>query len=71
MSIGANVKHLRTEKEMSQEELAQAVGVSRAMIAQVERGTKSLTLALGKEIADVFGVPINELLEDGAADSGE
>ena len=30
----------------------------------MERGTKALTMELGKEISEVLGVPINELLRD-------
>lgn len=64
MSIGANLKRLRTDKGMSQTELAGAVNVTQSMIAQVERGTKALTMELGKEISEVLGVSVNELLED-------
>lgn len=64
LSIGANLKRLRTDKGMSQTELAGAVNVTQSMIAQVERGTKALTMELGKEISEVLGVSVNELLED-------
>ena len=64
MSIGANLKRLRTNKGISQLELATAVNVTQPMIAQIERGTKALTMELGKEIAEVLKVSINELLED-------
>lgn len=64
MSIGANLKRLRTDKGMSQTELAGAVNVTQSMIAQVERGTKALTMELGKKISEVLGVSVNELLED-------
>lgn len=62
MSIGQNLKRLRNEKGISQSELAAGVGISQPMIAQVERGTKSLTLELGKEIADYLGATVDELL---------
>lgn len=64
MSIGANLKRLRTDKGLSQTELAEAVNVTQPMIAQIERGTKSLTMELGKEISEVLKVSVNELLED-------
>ena len=64
LSIGANLKRLRTDKGMSQTELAGAVNVTQSMIAQVERGTKALTMELGKKISEVLGVSVNELLED-------
>ena len=64
LSIGANLKRLRTDKGMSQTELAEAVNVTQSMIAQIERGTKSLTMELGKEVSEALKVSVNELLED-------
>ena len=49
---------------MSQVELAGAVNVTQSMIAQIERGTKALTMELGREISETLGVSINELLEE-------
>ena len=49
---------------MSQTELAEAVNVTQSMIAQIERGTKSLTMELGKEVSEALKVSVNELLED-------
>lgn len=63
MSIGTNLKRIRKDKGMSQQELAEAVGVTQSMIAQIERGTKALTMELGKEIAKVLEVKIDKLLE--------
>lgn len=67
MSIGANLKRLRTDREMSQAELAEMVNVTQSMIAQIERGTKALSLELGREISEVLGISINELLKDDIA----
>lgn len=64
MSIGANLKRLRMDKNMSQAELAESVNVTQSMIAQIERGTKALTMELGREISEVLEVPINELLKE-------
>ncbi len=61
MSVGVNLKHLREKKGLSQKELANAVHVSQPMIAQIERGTKRLTVELAKEILDVLGASINEI----------
>lgn len=64
MSIGANLKRIRTDSGMSQKELANAVNVTQSMIAQIERGTKALTMELGKEISEVLKVPVTELYSD-------
>ena len=63
MSVGENLKRLRQEKGLSQAALAELVGVSQPMIAQIERGTKSLTMELGKEIATVLDSSIEQLVE--------
>ena len=61
MSVGANLKRLRADKGLSQGELADAVHVSQSMIAQIERGTKGLTIELAKEILGVLGASIEEI----------
>ena len=58
MDIGGNIKRVRLERGMTQEQLAQGVGVTTSMITQIERGTKHATMELGKEIADVLGCNI-------------
>lgn len=67
MSIGANLKRARTRAGLSQSTLAEIVGVTQPMIAQAERGTKALTLELGKEIAAALNIRIEELLEEEGA----
>lgn len=63
MSVGANIKKLRKEKEMTQEELAEAVNVSRVMIAQIERDSRCPSMVLGNTIARTLGCSMEELLE--------
>lgn len=60
MSVGENIKRIRLERKMTQEQLAEIIGVTRPMITQIERGTKSATMELGKEIADALSCDINE-----------
>ncbi len=62
MSIGANIRKMRLEKEMTQEELAREVHVSRPLIAQLERETKPLTVPLAKELAAFFECSMIELI---------
>ena len=63
MSVGENIKRLREGKKWTQQELADKMGVSRPMIAQIERGTKSVTLIFGAELAGVFECTVEELLK--------
>ena len=58
MDIGGNIRRVRLERRMTQEQLAKGVGVTTSMITQIERGTKHATMELGKEIADVLGCNI-------------
>lgn len=62
MSVGENIKDRRKMIGMSQKDLASAVGVSIPMICQIERGTKSVTLLLGAEIAKVLKCDMNDLV---------
>ncbi|MBS6510098.1 MAG: helix-turn-helix transcriptional regulator [Clostridiales bacterium] len=47
---------------MTQKQLAGMVGVSGGMIAQIERGTKTLSLQLGKMIARALKVDILQII---------
>jgi len=61
MNIGKNIKRLRLKKKMTQRELGTQIGVTDSMIAQLERGTKTLTVPLGKEIARVLNCNLEDL----------
>ncbi|MCD8238445.1 MAG: helix-turn-helix domain-containing protein [Clostridiales bacterium] len=61
MSIGENIKKLRKERNLTQQELGDKVGVTQAMIGQIERGSKTPTMVLGKDIAEAFEVDVAEL----------
>ena len=51
----------RHEMGLTQEELAQEVGISRGMLAMVERGTKQVNLRLAKKLAEVFECTVDDL----------
>nr|WP_242596157.1 helix-turn-helix transcriptional regulator [Enterococcus plantarum] len=48
-------------KRMTQQELADKVGVSRQTIIQLERNRYNPSLLLAHDIADVFEVPIEQI----------
>lgn len=64
MSIGKNIKRIRKDKGLTQQELALKVGVSQPMIGQIERETKIPTMLLGKEIADVLNCSLEDLITE-------
>ena len=43
--VAANIRRLREERNLSMEELARLSGVSKSMLAQVERGDGNPTLS--------------------------
>jgi putative transcriptional regulator len=47
--------------EMTQSELADRVGATRQTIIAIEQGRYSPSLEMAFRIADVFGVPLNEV----------
>lgn len=61
MTTGEIIRAKREDLGLSQLMLSEAVGVSRPMIAQIERGTKAVTLPVGKRIAATLGCTIDEL----------
>jgi len=63
--IGANVRQRRQRQGLSLEGLAQASGVSVAMLSEVERGVKNPTVRLAYQIARALGCSLTELLDDG------
>lgn len=59
--LSSNIRMLRAEKNITQEELANAVGVVRQTIAYLERGEFMPSLALAWRIADYFNKSIEEV----------
>ena len=64
MNISASIKAKRLECGLTQKELADKVGVDQSMICQIERGTKSPTLALSVEIAAALDCDVCEITKD-------
>ncbi len=60
--IGKNVKLLREAHGYTQGNLAQASGLQRSYIGDVERGSRNLTVSSISQIADALGVHPGVLL---------
>ena len=69
--IRNRIREYRARYSMKQEELAARVGVRRETIGNLEKGRYNPSLVLAWNIAQVFGVPIEEVFtvlpEDGPA----
>ncbi len=63
-SIGKSIKHYRTEKRLSQEDLASIVFVNNEHISRIEGGKKKLSLELLILIANALDVSADDLLTD-------
>jgi len=60
---------LRKEKGIRQEDLAQALGVSRQTIISLEKGKYNPSLSLAFKLARYFSLPIEGIFDD--SDEGE
>lgn len=61
--FAGNVRRLRRERGLSQEELAEAAGVHRTYVGMIERGEKNVTIYNIERIAIALDVPPGSLLE--------
>lgn len=51
-----NLKELRTNAKMTQQELADKIGVQRSTIAMIETDKNSITISMAKKLAEVFNI---------------
>ncbi|AIQ26845.1 transcriptional regulator [Paenibacillus sp. FSL P4-0081] len=59
--MGRRVRAFRKLKGYTQQELADSVGISLAVLGTVERGNRRLEDQILNKIADVLGVTVDEL----------
>jgi transcriptional regulator with XRE-family HTH domain len=59
---GANIRAIRKQRGVSQEQLADALGVHRTYMGGVERGERNLTLRSLEKLAERMGVDPVSLL---------
>ncbi len=62
-NVGDNIKVRRQALGLTQENLADALGLSRSMIAQIERGSKVPNVMLGRDIARILQCSLDDLVE--------
>lgn len=61
MGVGENIVNLRKEKNISQEELANLIGVSRPTLSKIEKNAAKLDIDCANEICKVFSITLDEL----------
>ena len=70
--IDNTIRRLRFDRqEMTQQELAEKVGVTRQTINAIELGKYSPSLEVAFRIAAVFAVPLEQVFSYGAASAAE
>ncbi|WP_462223348.1 helix-turn-helix domain-containing protein [Flavobacterium sp.] len=61
--FGANIRSLRIEKKMSQEELAYSSDIPISQVGRIERGEINTTISTVKAIANSLNLPIKNLFD--------
>jgi transcriptional regulator with XRE-family HTH domain len=62
--MGRNIRFRRIELDISQEELAQAMGTSSSNLSGIERGRRNTTVDQVEKIAKALKIDPSELLVD-------
>lgn len=60
--IALNLRKYRDEQNLTQEEVAEAAGISTAFLANMERGCKIMSVPVLRNLADALGVSTDALL---------
>ena len=68
MEIGKKIMELRKKNGLSQEDLAEKVGVARQTISKWELGETSPDLKQSKELSKIFNVSLDELTDNDIKD---
>ncbi len=63
VKTGAFLKELRKEKNITQEQLAEEMGVSRRTVSRWETGTNMPDMDILIDISDFYGVDLREILD--------
>ena len=58
------LEELRRQRGIRQEDMAQALGVSRQTVISLEKGKYNPSLALAFRLARYFAMPIEEIFDD-------
>ena len=69
MSLGDTIRSKREERDMTQQELADLLHVTRQTVSRWESGSRCPDLILSKKIADTFGISLDELVSSSDVES--
>ncbi len=59
--LGGRIKLLRSAKNLTQEQIADQIGISRQRYARIENGTNNITLEVLTRIAKILDVQVGDI----------
>lgn len=62
--FGKNLKRLRAEKGISQENLASSAGLDRTYIPSIEKGSRNVSITVVEKLANALNADISEFFKD-------
>ncbi|NLM40170.1 MAG: helix-turn-helix domain-containing protein [Firmicutes bacterium] len=69
-NIAANLRYLRNKSRMTQEEVAERIGVSRQAVAKWENGDSLPDIINCEALADLYDVSLNDLVRHDPEEAG-
>jgi transcriptional regulator with XRE-family HTH domain len=62
--IGYNILQYRTLTDLTQQQIADYLGVTRELISLIEKGKREISLSNLNKLANLFGTELEDLLEE-------
>ena len=62
-TVGQRLRNFRSQRQLSQEKLAELAGVHPTYIGQIERGEKNITIESLEKIATALQIPLCKVFE--------
>jgi transcriptional regulator with XRE-family HTH domain len=62
--LGNRIREERQKRKLTQEKLAEIIGISDSFVGTIERGDRILSLETLVKFANAFGITVDKLLQD-------
>lgn len=69
ITIGSNLQAIRSERNFTQEKVAEKIGISTSFYANLERGKKGVSISVLSDIATCLGVTVDYLIYETHTDA--
>ena len=64
MTFGQNLKRIRKDMKLTQQEMADKIGISQSYYADIERDRKNISLRVILNLASGLGISVTKLIND-------